>query len=252
MKFPATIIYLLAFTISSFGEMRAWKSTDGLRSLTGELVKEDEASITIKTVKGQMITLDRSKLHADELTWLAQQKKAAAPDEADKPGQSSSAMFDTLEFGDSREVVLEKLRASAIVEMAMDETFIGRSGLNGIFRTRQKIGKLNAFLYFDWCKKGKLKELNLQTEPLAAPFYSTDLELSWTEFVKLLSTLYGQPVQQGPMAKITHLTDGSFVPSHLWNLEGGGGALLGTAQDGKKYQLVVRFKETKPRMVEIP
>ena len=136
--------------------------------------------------------------------------------------------------------------------MTQDETFIGRSGMNGIFRTRQKVGKLDCYLYFDWTEAGKLKELTLQTETVTAASYKTDLESSWKRFVDLLSILYGNPTQKGSLPGRESLADGAFSPSHFWPLDGGGSALLGTAREGAKYQLVVRFTQKKAQVIELP
>lgn len=165
--------------------------------------------------------------------------------------QEPAAFFDTLTFRDTRETTLTKLKASKVVEMTADETFIGRSGLNGIFRTRKKIGALSGYLYFDWTESGKLKELTLQTDLRPETTYRTELEPSWKELIDLLTTLYGKPVQNGPLPPVNTLTDGMFAPSHLWRIEGGGSALLGTAREGQKYQVAVRFTQKKVAVVEI-
>jgi hypothetical protein len=242
------LIFLIA--ASSLGslcaETRPWKSADGSRSMQGEFVKSDATSVTIRNAAGKEVTIERSKLHADDLKWLDNRTKPAAV------AQDPSAFFDNLTFKDTRETTLEKLKASKVVEMTTDETFIGRSGLNGVFRTRNRIGALDAFLYFDWTESGKLKELNVQTNPRPDTAYKTELEPSWTEFIELLSALYGKPAQKGPMPAMASLADGAFFPSHFWNLETGGCAMLGTAREGKKYQVVVRFTEKKPQVVEIP
>jgi hypothetical protein len=227
---------------------RAWKSSDGQRSTEGELLSRDATSITIlRTKDSKPLTIQLEQLDPNDRTWINANHplaEAKAPDE--------SAIFDTLAFGDSRETALVKLKASKFVEMTTDETFVGRSGLNGIFRTRQKIGNLTATLYFDWTESGKLKEINLQTDFLPAAAYQSALAPSWKEFAELLEMLHGKPVQNGPLPQMATLADGSFSPSHLWKLESRGSALLGTARDGAKYQVVVRFTEKKIQPVEIP
>jgi hypothetical protein len=247
-RLAITLILALAAAPSLSAEPRPWKSADGVRSLQGEFVKRDATSVTIRTDAGKMVTIELSKLHPDDTKWLDLHHSltpAALP-------QDPSAFFDNLTFRDTRETTLTKLKASKIVEMTTDETFIGRSGLNGVFKTRQKIGGLDGFLYFDWTEAGKLKELTLQTETRPETAYKTELEPSWKEMIELLSTLYGKPVQKGPIPQAATLADGSFAPSHLWLLEGGGSALLGTAREGSKYQLVVRFTEKKVGVVEVP
>ncbi len=242
------LIFLLAAAslTSSFATARPWKNSDGTRTVHGELIKSDATSITIRNTAEKEVTIQRSMLHADDLKWLDNHANPALIP------QDPKAFFDNLTFKDTRETTLKKLKASKIVELTTNEVFIGRSGLNGIFRTRNKIGSLEAFLYFDWSETGKLKELNVQTKPRPDTAYKTELEPSWLKFIELLSTLYGQPVQKGPIPAQNTLADGAFFPSHFWNLETGGSAILGTAREGKAYQVVVRFTEKKPQVIEIP
>jgi hypothetical protein len=232
---------------------RAWISADGLHTLQGEYVSRDASHVTIRSEAGKEITVDLTKLHADELKWLEANHPFSPPvvKAEIKTAADPAAVFDTLTFKDNRETTLAKLKASKVVAMMGDETFLGRSGLNGAFHTRQKIGSLSASLYFDWTPGGILKEITLQTDPLPAEKYQSDIALGWKAFVELLSSLYGKPAQKGPLPSMASLADGSFSPSHLWNLESGGSALLGTARDGSRYQLVVRFTQKKVEPIGI-
>ena len=240
-----TCLILLCVATASHAETRAWKSADDTRTVEGKFLKRDSSAVTIRTADGREIVIQLSQLHPDEHRWL---KLHHPPEGSPDP----SAVFDTLTFEDTRDSALAKLKASKIVEMTVNETFIGRSGLNGIFSTRKKIGDLAASLYFDWTPEGTLKELTLQTETIQEVEYRSRLEPSWKEFIELLSMLYGLPEQNGPLPQANILADGSFLPSHLWLLEGGGSALLGTARDGNRFQLVVRFTQKIPRRVELP
>jgi hypothetical protein len=179
-------------------------------------------------------------------------KKPAAAPASSEAAAPSKAVFDQLMFGDTRAQVLAKLKASKIVELTVTEAFLGRTGLNGVFRTRKKIGGLDASLYFDWTGDDKLKEVTLQTETVPLADYQAKIAPSWKEFVSLLTTLYGQPAQKGTLPNPSSLGDGSFTPSHLWLLESGGSALLGTARDGNKFQLVVRFTQRNVATVSVP
>jgi hypothetical protein len=248
LRFALTLILAIASAPALSAGPRSWRSADGTRSVEAEFIKRDAASVTLRTEGGKEITILLTKLHPDDSKWLDLNHSLTPP----APPQDPAAFFDSLTFRDTRETTLTKLKASKIVEMTTDETFIGRSGLNGIFKTRRKIGNLDGFLYFDWTQAGKLKELTLQTEARPSADYKTELEPSWKELIELLNTLYGKPVQKGPLPDAATLGDGSFAPSHLWLLEGGGSALLGTARDGNEYQLVVRFTEKKVAVVEIP
>lgn len=241
------LLFTLFLTGSAlFAETRPWKSADGSRTLTGEFVTRDATSVSIRTNTSAITKIELTKLHPDDVRWL----NANHPNTGSNP--DPSAVFDTLLFGDDRDTVLKKLKASKIVETTTDETFFGRTGLNGVYTTRQQIGKLKASLNFDWTPENTLKELTLQTDYLPGEKYDTELEPTWRALVDLLSTLYGMPAQKGPMPSKNSLSDGTFMPSHLWKLDGDASALLGTACEGKRYQLVVRFTQKKIQTVESP
>ncbi len=252
-RVPTFFLITAAISSSVFAEMRPWKRADGLKSVQGEFVHRNAATVTIRLETGKEFTLEISKLHADDAKWLETNHtlNPPKPSEPEETKPDPAAVFDTLVFGDHRDVVLKKLKTSKVVEMTMDETFIGRSGMNGIFYTRQPIGKVKASLYFEWNDDDRLKELTLQTDLLPDTEYKSELEPTWAAFVELMSSIYGKPAQRGPLPAMASLADGTFSPSHLWNLDSGGAALLGTARDAKRYQLVVRFTQKKIQPVQI-
>lgn len=256
MNIRISLISLLAAASaqSLFAETRTWRSSDGVRSVQGEFVKRDANSVTIMNHSGyKELTIDFSKLHPDERKWVDANHPLTKPDSPTaKPSAAATGFFETLTFNDTRETALTKLKVSKIVKMTVDETFIGRSGLNGVFSNRQKVGGLTTSLYFGWSDAGTLQELNVQTEPLPNTSYKTQLEPCWTEFIELLTTLHGKPMQKGSLPSMESLSDGMFAPSHVWNIESGGCAMLGTAREGNKYQVVVRFTQKKPQLIEMP
>jgi hypothetical protein len=261
---PGTVIaLLLASALYLHAAPRLWSSADGQNAIPGDFLKRDATSITIRQTDGKVVTFPLAKLHPADRTWVnanhplpgtAPPVSPTTPVAPTAPTAlpNKAAVFDQLVVGDTRAQVLAKLKASKFVELTVPETFLGRTGLNGVFRTRKKIGGLDAFLFFDWTDEGNLKELTLQTETLPASAYQTKIEPSWKEFITLLDTLYGKPVQQNSLPRIESLTNGAFSPSHLWTLEAGGSALLGTARDDEKYQLVVRFTQKKIQPVALP
>ena len=240
-------LLLLAAASTLQAAPRPWKSANGQHTIQGEFLKRDATSITLRLSNGNDLAIPFDQLHPDDRAWVNDNHPLAR---AKKPAQAT--VFDQLVFGDTRDQVTTKLKTSKFVELTVAETFLGRTGLNGVFRTRRKIGNLSAMLNFDWSDAGGLKELTLQTESLPAAAYHTDLEQCWTAFISLLESLYGKPVQKGPMPAIESLAEGSFFPSHLWTIEGVGSALLGTARDGGNYQLVVRFTQKKVQPVALP
>lgn len=251
-RYFLTLSFALTTIATASATPRAWTSVDGTRSVQGEYVSRSADSVTIRNTAGSEVVIPFPQLHADDRKWLDAEHPLTGASAPAHAVPDPAAVFDTLKFGDTRDEVLAKLKASKIVELTTDETFIGRSGLNGVFRTRQAIGTLYGFLYFDWTGSGRLREINLQTDPRPEEDYQTVLAPSWKEFVQLLSTIYGKPVQKGTFPSLSTLQDGTFAPSHLWTLDAGGSALLGSARDGGKYQLVVRFTEKQVKPVALP
>lgn len=255
MTVKTAFALLLASAFHLHAAPRPWKSEDGQRSFQGDFLARNDSNVTIRrSADGREVTLALGQLHPDDRTWVNANHPAAGtgtPDD-NSAAPDESAVFDQLVFGDNREQVLTKLKASKFVEMTTDETFIGRSGLNGVFRTRQQIGGLHAMLYFDWTDDNQLKEITLQTDPLPASELPTHLVPCWTDFIALLTTLHGQPIVADKQLHLSSIPDGSFLPTHLWKLEKTGSAQLGAARDGDKYQIVVRFTKEEIKPVALP
>jgi len=249
MPIKPLIALLLATALhAAAAPPRQWKSADGSRSFQGEFIKRDATTVTLRRIGDtKETTLALEKLHPDDRTWVNANHPLAGVGMPD-----ASAVFDELSFGDNREAVLKKLKASKFVEMTMDETFIGRSGLNGVFRTRQKIGGQFASLYFDWTGDNQLKEITLQTDLLPSTEVSTQIVPCWKSFIGLMNTLYGKPVVEDKELHVSSIQDGALCSTHLWKLEQGGSALLGASKDGAKYQVVVRFTKEEVKPVVVP
>lgn len=256
MTFRILVLTTLAATSLHAAPPRAWKNEDGSRSIQGTFVSRDANSVTIRLSSNfENRTIPLGKLHPEDRAWLDKNQPLAGKNNKNNKEPAmpdSSEIFDNLAFGDSRAVVLSKLKSSKFVVMAMDETFIGRTGLNGVFHTKNQIGGLEVSLYFDWTANDKLKEISLQTDHCPASEFKTKILPCWKEFAELLTTLHGKPVQADSNLRLEAVPDGAMLPTHLWKLETKGSAMLGTARDGDKYQIVVRFTENNVRPVEIP
>lgn len=248
MSIKSILALLLSSALLSAAPPRQWKSADGSKSFQGEYLKRDEKSVTVRRIgdtKETLIALD--KLHPDDRKWVDTTHPLAGVGMPD-----ASAVFDELSFGDNREAVLKKLKASKFVEMTTDETFIGRSGLNGVFRTRQKIGGQFASLYFDWTGDNQLKEITLQTDTVPSADRDAQLTPCWKSLIGLLNTLHGKPIVADTQIRFSSIPDGAFSPTHLWKLESGGSSQLGAAREGEKYQIVVRFTKDEVKPVVVP
>lgn len=239
--------FLLASSILH-AETHIWRSADGGKSLQGSFVKRDESSVTILRFDKREVTIPLEKIHLEDRSWL----DARHPLPAAEPPPVTQFIFDKLEFGDSRELVTEKLQASELVTTKLPETLFARTGLNGIFQTCHKVGGHEASLYFDWCEDGGLKEVTLQTTLLSGNDVETRLTPSWKEFIVLLTSLHGRPILAHDKLDITSVQDGSMTATHLWKLEHRGTAMLGAARDGDAYQIAVRFTTEDIKPVFIP
>lgn len=231
-------------------ETRAWRSADGGKSIRGVFVKRDDSCVTILRSDMREVTIPLEKIHSDDRAWL----DARYPPPVAVPPPVRQYVFDKLEFGDSRAQVMEKLKASKLVKATLPETMFARTGLNGIFQTHQKIGGLDASLYFDWCEDGGLKEVTLQSTSLSGNDIEARLTPGWREFIGLLTSLHGHPINAHDKLDIASIPDASMTATHLWKLEHRGTAMLGAARNGDAYQIAVRFttEDIKPVVIPAP
>ena len=238
--FRFIILLFLSLSLAFAGETRTWSNAEGTKSFDAEFISRDANSITLLRRDGKQLNFDISKLHKDDQSWV-NQKHPVAKDTVDEELPSAHAVFDTLSFGDSRDTVAEKLKKSKFVESTVASTFLGRTGLNGIFHTSQKVGGLYCYLFFDWNEAGGLKELTLQTESKSAEDYTTVLRPCGKELIDLIGPIHGKPLQKMEICDLKLLVDGQMLATHLWKIDHGGTVMLGTAQIGNEYQVAVRF-----------
>lgn len=253
MTAKITICLIFSLAAPLLAEPREWKNQDGSRSIRGEFLKRESTSISIRRSSDQKeINIPLDKLHADELVWIDANDPTKKPHVAISSKPSIPPVFDKLSFGETRDEVFEKLKSSEFVELAVAEALVGRTGLNDVFRTRKKIGGLDASLFFDWDDDGKLIEINLQTCGLPASALKEQLTPCWKDLAALLTSLYGKPIVADSQLRLASIRDGTMFPSHLWNLEKKGSATLGAAREGDDYKVIVRFSEKIVQPVTLP
>lgn len=242
---PALILLATALLPSAlFAEPRTWHSSDGSRTFTGEYLSHDARSVTIRRADGRTFTLDILKLNAQDQAWLKQHDSPGPVDNFDL-ASVEGAVFDTLKFGDTHAEVMANLRGSKAVEFTVPEMHLARMGLDGSFRTRQQIGGLHFLLYFDWDDSSRLTELTLQTEPQKETAYAKELKAIWTELATLMSARHGPPANASTYPAAEQLTqDRMALGSHLWKTDAGHSILLGTAREGDRYSVILRFNSS--------
>lgn len=240
-------------------ESRKWMSKDGSKFIIADYVSHNQFTVTVKRVDGKVVTLGRNDLHPDDVNYLAKlpapkttPSKSSTPDPTTTaPVMEDSAVFDTLKLGDSHKEVQGKVKASKMLELTVDEIYLGRFGMNGSYRTKQTIGGLKCLLYFDWDESGNLKELTLQTQPQQSNTYDGLLKSTWSELSMLMTTLHGKPLQNANFPAASTLQNDMSLSTHLWRLGGGGSALLGTSKSAEGYMVSVRFTTEKIEPVRI-
>lgn len=237
-------LILITTSLTGVAEFRTWSNPDKTKSFEAEYVSSKENRVTVRLKSFKSITLDINKLHIDDQLWIKQ--RAAKSSNAATNNKSvkqidENAIYDTLVWGDNRDTVTKKLFASKLVSTKIAATHIGRTGLNNIFTTHDKIAGLTCSLTFNWSPDGELIEVTLQSEDRGSSAYSSDIKSCWNEFEQLLTYVYGKPKQATDMPTTNELKDDQMLASHVWRLEQGGSILLGTSKMNGSYQAVVRF-----------
>lgn len=226
-------------------EPRRWTNHDGTKNFKAIFGSRSEKQVTLHLLNGKRLTFEIAKLHQDDQTWIAQEHPLESPKKNDKL-VITNAFFDTLCFGDSRKTVTEKLKASQLVKSNLSGELFGRTGLNGVFETRDKIGGLQCALYFHWDIDDKLIEVTLRSDSKEASEYDADLKPCWIELANVATQLHGKPKMALEIAKYTELSDKEITFTHLWKLEQGGDIMLGTSRIGATYQVNLRFTNGAP------
>lgn len=243
MKTPIALI--LTASVLCAAPPREWRSRSGDKSLRGYFVKRDQKNLVVTlTSNARQHTIPISQLHPDDRLWLDKNYPVAESKRAE-PEEATNGVLENIGFGDTRDEVTQKLLASRMFESTMDQTFFGRMGLNGIFKSTETIGGLHGYLFFDWDEDGGLESITLQTEPQEIGRWKTHLEPCMEEFVKLISALHGKAAAATHRTNPASLDDGMFMGDYLWRLEPVGSILLGPSRMDGKIHISVRFtKET--------
>ena len=150
-------------------------------------------------------------------------------------------VYGDLAYGDSRESVTSKLMQSPLVEQIIDDVFMARTGLNGIYKCKAKISGLACHLYFNWDEQGGLNEITLRSEGLALQTYPKELKQAWLDAERLFSEVYADPVQKAPYPALDAFQNHKMMISHVWDNPGKGSILMGTGVDADRCFLFIRF-----------
>ena len=154
---------------------------------------------------------------------------------------ASAGVYGDLQYGDDRETVTRKLGNSALVTQTIGNTFIGRTGLNGIFKCKAKLAGLTCHLYFNWDAQGGLNEITLRSGDLNLDQYDGELLRAWNEASALFSKAYGLPAQKTTYPPKLAFQQHKLLVTHVWSQAENQSILIGPGIDKGKCFLFIRF-----------
>lgn len=163
-----------------------------------------------------------------------------------------AGVYGSLEFGDSRDTVLSKLQKSKLVDQAIDTSLLGRTGLNGVFRCKNKLAGQTYTLYFAWTDTGRLKEITLKSSRLPHGEHSGKLREAWEKANSLFTQVYGNPVQDADFPSQDQFKGDGMMMSHIWHKGAKQSILIGPGVEQGKCYLAIRFINQRVEPVRIP
>ena len=217
-------------------ESRSWRSASGNRSFRAEFVSSDGKRVVLRRLDGKSVTVALANLHASDRAWLRNHLKKK---EVKAPGGLQGECFDTLSYGDGRKTVERKLEGSLVATKTLDDRLVGRTGLNGIYKTR--IGKDSYEIFFHWTENDKLQEVTLRSRTVGQAEYNKALKETWTNLISLLRRHHGAPVQVSQYPNQQLLGDGKLLGTHLWHTPNQHSILLCTGRERTGYLVSIRF-----------
>ncbi len=165
---------------------------------------------------------------------------------------SQAGVYGNLEFGDSRDTVARKLKSSDLVVQTVDSTFLGRTGLNGVFKCKAKLAGLTYHLYFDWSENGGLKEVTLRSEQLHENEYGSTIKEAWVKANKLFTQVYNRPVQNANYPNKNDFNGHPVLITHMWHKGSNQSILIGPGLEKNQSFLTIRFVNKKIAPVRTP
>lgn len=237
--------FLAISHLCNAGEFRSWSNPDRTKTFEAEFVSRKDQQITLRLKDSKEITFSIDKLHQEDLVWLEENHSLTPKPEVVDENIDPLTIFTELELGDTRKIVAEKLARSKTFKASLGSTYFARTGLNGIYHSRDKIADLTCYLFFDWNDENELIEITLQTEDQSLESYQRAIKPCWEKLCQSIGKLYGQPRQALKIPVPSELEKDQMLASHLWSIENKGSLLLGTSRMDESYQAVVRLtKET--------
>lgn len=130
-----------------------------------------------------------------------------------------AALYEGLEVGMDKDQVLKTLRRSKQLEGPPTDALLARTGLNGVFKTRQAIGGQTFALNFDYDPSGGLRAVVFYSRSKhRGSEYETKLKSAYKALLVGLTEQFGEPVNMPEWVARESLQEGRIQYMHMWKV----------------------------------
>ena len=130
-----------------------------------------------------------------------------------------AALYEGLEVGMDKDQVLKTLRRSKKLEGPPTDALLSRTGLNGVFKTRQAIGGQTFSLNFDHDPSGGLRAVVLYSRSkYRGSEYETRLKSAYKALLVGLTEQFGEPANMPEWVARESLQEGRIQYMHMWKV----------------------------------
>lgn len=133
-----------------------------------------------------------------------------------------AALYENLEVGMDKDQVLKTLRQSKQIEGPPTDALLSRTGLNGVFKTRQPIGGQTFSLNFDYDPSGGLRAVVFYSRnKCRGSEYETKLKSAYKALLVGLTEKFGEPANMPEWVAKESLQEGRIQYMHMWRVAPG-------------------------------
>lgn len=155
-----------------------------------------------------------------------------------------AALYENLEVGMNQDQVLKALKQCRRLEGPPSDALLSRTGLNGVYKTKQAIGGQTFALNFDYDRSGGLRGVMLYSRTkFRGSEYDTKLKSAYKALLVGLTAQFGEPMNMPEWLQKDKLPEGLIQYMHMWKVSPGVFMMAGLGNMGaiEGYFPVCRF-----------